>query len=61
STNSTEFYLGLLYTMEGVAVCGYVTASKMKIIHVLSPSDTAVKNAEVVHVSLLNTLFSNAV
>ena len=39
--------------MDDVAVYGYITASKMKIILVLSLSDTVVKDAEVVNVSVL--------
>lgn len=45
--------------MDDVAVYGYITASKMKIILVLSLSDTVVKDAEVVNVSILN-VFSRA-
>ena len=44
--------------MDDVAVYGYITASKVKIILVLSLSDTVVKDAEVVNVSALN-FFSN--
>ena len=39
--------------MDDVAVYGYITASKMKIILALSLSDTVVKDAEVVNVSIL--------
>ena len=56
---STEPYLGLLYTMDDVAVYGYITASKMKIILALSLSDTVVKDAEVVNVSAPNVFLSN--
>lgn len=42
--------------MDDVAVYGYITASKMKIILALSLSDTVVKDAEVVNVSAANTL-----
>ena len=45
--------MGLLYTMDDVAVYGYITASKMRIILALSLSDTVVKDAEVVNVSPL--------
>lgn len=48
---NTESYLGLLYTMDDVAVYGYIAASKMKIVLALSLSDTVVKDAEVVNVS----------
>jgi hypothetical protein len=37
--------------MDDVAVYGYITASKTKIILALSLSDTVVKDAEVVNVS----------
>lgn len=55
---NTESYLGLLYTMDDVAVYGYITVSKMKIILALSLSDTVVKDAEVVNVSTRSN-FSN--
>ena len=41
--------------MDDIAVYGYITASKMKIILALSLSDTVVKDAEVVNVSSLNS------
>jgi hypothetical protein len=56
---NTEPYLGLLYTMDDVAVYGYITASKMKIILALSLSDTVVKDVEVVNVSTPNAFFSD--
>lgn len=40
--------------MDDVAVYGYIAASKMKIILALSLSDTVVKDAEVVNVSIPN-------
>ena len=46
-----EPYLGLLYTMDDVAVYGYITASKMKIVLALLLSDTVIKDVEVVNVS----------
>lgn len=42
--------------MDDVAVYGYITASKTKIIVALSLSDTVVKDAEVVNVSASNFL-----
>ena len=51
---NTESYLGLLYTMDDVAVYGYIAASKMKIVLALSLSDTVVKDAEVANVSSLH-------
>jgi len=44
--------------MDGVAVYGYITASKMKIILALSLSDTVVKDVEVVNVSAPNAFFN---
>ena len=41
--------------MDDVAVYGYITASKMKIVLALSLSDTVVKDVEVVNVSALDT------
>ena len=41
--------------MDDVAVYGYITASKMKIILALSLSDTVVKDVEVVNVSAPNS------
>lgn len=38
--------------MDDVAVYGYITASKMKIILALSLSDTVVKDVEIVNVSV---------
>jgi len=40
--------------MDDVAVYGYITASKMKIVLTLSLSDTVVKDVEVVNVSAPN-------
>ncbi|KZS94141.1 Sedlin [Sistotremastrum niveocremeum HHB9708] len=45
---STESYLGLLYAMEDVAVYGYITATKVKIVAVLVLSDSIVRDAEVI-------------
>jgi len=45
-----ECYLGLLFTMEDVAVYGYVTPLKVKIIVALPLSDAVVKNAEIMMV-----------
>lgn len=56
---NTEPYLGLLYTMDDVAVYGYITASRMKIILALSLSDTVVRDVEVVNVSASNTSLSD--
>jgi hypothetical protein len=45
---STECYLGLLYAMEDVAVYGYITALKMKIVLAMALSDTVVRDAEII-------------
>lgn len=44
---STECYLGLLYAMEDVAVYGYITPLKVKIVLALSLSDSVVRDVEV--------------
>jgi len=49
---SCECYLGLLFAMEDVAVYGYITPLKVKIIAALALSDTVVKDAEITTVSL---------
>jgi len=59
---NAESYLGLLYTMDDVAVYGYIAASKMKIILALSLSDTVVKDAEVVNLmKAFHTAYRSAV
>ncbi|KAJ8086578.1 hypothetical protein AAF712_002012 [Marasmius tenuissimus] len=42
-----ECYLGLLYAMEDVAVYGYITPSKVKIVIALALSDSVVRDVEV--------------
>ena len=49
-TKSTECYLGLLYAMEDVAVYGYITPLKVKIVLALALSDTVVRDVEIVTV-----------
>ncbi|TFK28767.1 trafficking protein particle complex 2 [Coprinopsis marcescibilis] len=44
----TDCYLGLLYSMEDVAVYGYVTPLKVKIILALALTDAVVKDTEVI-------------
>jgi len=46
-TKSTECYLGLLYAMEDVAVYGYITPLKVKIVLALALSDTVVRDVEI--------------
>ncbi|TRM67615.1 Sedlin, N-terminal conserved region-domain-containing protein [Schizophyllum amplum] len=48
---NTECYLGLLYTMEDVAVYGYVTPLRVKIVVAFALSDSVVRDIEV------NTIF----
>ncbi|KAG6873309.1 hypothetical protein C0995_000462 [Termitomyces sp. Mi166 len=43
-----DCYLGLLYAMEDVAVYGYITPLKVKIVVALALSDSVVKDVEVV-------------
>ncbi|KAK2466186.1 hypothetical protein APHAL10511_001828 [Amanita phalloides] len=44
---SADCYLGLLYAMEDVAVYGYITPLKVKIIIAFAMTDTIIKDAEV--------------
>jgi len=45
---SVECYLGLLYAMEDVAVYGYITPLKVKIVLALALSDSVVRDSEVI-------------
>ncbi|KAF5393667.1 hypothetical protein D9757_000046 [Collybiopsis confluens] len=47
STKSSECYLGLLYSMEDVAVYGYITPLKVKIVVAFPLSDTVLRDQEV--------------
>lgn len=47
SSKNMECYLGLLYVMEDVAVYGYVTPLKVKIILALGLTDSVVRDADV--------------
>ena len=47
NSKSTECYLGLLYAMEDVAVYGYITPLKVKIIMTLALTDSVVRDADV--------------
>ena len=51
STKSTDCYLGLLYAMEDVAVYGYVTPLRMKIVLALALSDTVIRDVDIISVS----------
>ncbi|KAG6919412.1 hypothetical protein DXG01_006295 [Tephrocybe rancida] len=44
---AAECYLGLLYSMEDVAVYGYITPLKVKIVVALALSDSVVKDVEI--------------
>lgn len=46
-----ECYLGLLFSLEDVAVYGYITPLKVKIVIALPLSDSVVRDAEVTMVS----------
>ncbi|KAF8591588.1 Sedlin [Ramaria rubella] len=48
SSKQNECYLGLLYSMEDLAVYGYVTPMKLKIVIALALSDAVVRDADVV-------------
>lgn len=48
-----ESYLGFLYALEEVAVYGYVTPLKLKIVLALALSDAVVRDADVISVRLL--------
>ncbi|KAH8830827.1 Sedlin, N-terminal conserved region-domain-containing protein [Flagelloscypha sp. PMI_526] len=47
AAKATECYLGLLYSMEDVAVYGYMTPLRVKIVLAFALSDSVVKDAEV--------------
>ena len=53
AAKSTECYLSLLYTMEDVAVYGYVTPLRVKIILALALTDAVVRDADVIAVRIL--------
>jgi hypothetical protein len=60
STKNTDCYLGLLYTMEDVAVYGYVTPLKVKIILALALSDAVIRDSEIIMVSKYKVALSLA-
>lgn len=47
---ATDCYLGLLYTMEDVAVYSYITPLKVKIILALALTDSIVKDLDIIAV-----------
>ncbi|KAG9099030.1 hypothetical protein FRC06_005716 [Ceratobasidium sp. 370] len=50
SSKSGDCYLGLLYTMEDLAVYGYITPTRVKIILALALADYVVRDADVIHI-----------
>jgi trafficking protein particle complex subunit 2 len=50
TSKATDCYLGLLYAMEDVAVYGYITPLKVKIVLALALSDSVVKDLEIIMV-----------
>ncbi|KDQ64473.1 hypothetical protein JAAARDRAFT_28105 [Jaapia argillacea MUCL 33604] len=46
TTKSTECYLGLLYAMEEVAVYGYITPLRVKIVLALALTDAVIRDTE---------------
>ncbi|OCH90960.1 Sedlin [Obba rivulosa] len=62
TSKSTECYLSLLYTMEDVAVYGYITPLKVKIIIALALSDAVVRDADVITIfRALHTAYRHSV
>ncbi|EMD40866.1 hypothetical protein CERSUDRAFT_25489, partial [Gelatoporia subvermispora B] len=62
TSKSTECYLNLLYTMEDVAVYGFITPLKVKIIIALALSDAVVRDVDVVTIfKALHTAYRHAV
>jgi hypothetical protein len=47
-----ECYLGLLFAMEDVAVYGYITPLKVKIVIALPLTDSVVRDAEITTVDI---------
>ncbi|KAF7332144.1 hypothetical protein MKEN_00095400 [Mycena kentingensis (nom. inval.)] len=50
ATAGSDCYLGLLYTIEDVAVYGYQTPLKMKMVLAIALSDAVVRDVEVTHI-----------
>lgn len=49
-----ETYLGHLYSMEDLAVYGYIAPSKIKIVIALALTDAVVKDQDILVVSFLS-------
>ena len=60
ASKSTECYMNLLYTMEDVAVYGYMTPLKVKIIIALALADSVVRDADVLAVCTTVLLPTNS-
>ncbi|KZT12598.1 trafficking protein particle complex 2 [Laetiporus sulphureus 93-53] len=50
AAKSTECYLNLLYTLEDVAVYGYVTPLRVKIIVALAMTDSVIRDVDVISI-----------
>lgn len=50
NSKSSECYLGLLYAMEDVAVYGYITPLKTKIVLALGLTDSVIRDADIIMV-----------
>jgi len=48
SPKASECYLGLLFSVDGLSVYGYLTPSKMKMVATFTQSEAAVKDSEVI-------------
>ncbi|KAI9199564.1 Sedlin [Polychytrium aggregatum] len=61
-TKSSDLYLGLLHSMEDLAVYGYMTNTRIKIVVIITLTDTAVKDAEMKNVlRKIHTAYVNLV
>ncbi len=47
TNKSTECYLGLLHVMDDVAVYGYITPLRVKIVVMLALTDSIVRDADI--------------
>jgi hypothetical protein len=54
NTKSTELYLGLLSSLEDMAVYGYVTDTKTKFMLQIALQDTTIKDQDVKTVTISN-------
>ncbi|KAI0774125.1 trafficking protein particle complex 2 [Fomes fomentarius] len=62
ASKSTDCYMNLLYTMEDVAVYGYITPLKVKIIIALALTDSVVRDTDVLTIfRALHTAYRQAV